>query len=613
MNLHHRLAVLICAGVLLTGGMTACQSETTPAETTVNTTAAETVQTVDDLCLFDGPSSDYQIIRAETAGEYVVAAATSSWRAFGEIYKTTVNIGTDWVRKGAEIPAGTPEILVGDTNRPETAAVKAETADGTYRVTAVGQRVVVYASHDWMLEQAVQALLDAVTVDAAGRGYIPGDLNLVGDLSEFARPGWALDGLPAYDGGRLADETFVETVGWKENNIRSQVICIANTKQAEFDEYLWKTAANGFTNTCVTAENGITAYRIENADLSAYAYYVEEAGETRIALEESDSVQLTAFNYTYDKQDGDTTTLYQFGLMMDPNGVDFNDNGKSLLNCGHMYFMKLADNSLFVIDGGGLQQMSDATASELLRLFREITGVPEGEKITISCWFISHRHPDHYNGFTRFLTKYHDQFEMERVLYNIQETNSDLNRIRFLLDSYYKDGIIYHKPRTGETITLADIRMDVIYTLEDQINARTGQLGSTDFNDTSTVLKITFDGAKFLLLGDASGSAERLLVKYYPSAYLKSDILQVAHHGWNNLGSLYDAVKPAISLYPQSSGGAERGLSGRAATVLSRVRGVSEELYFAGDETVGVSIVDGKPQVIYRHAVVGSKYTGWSW
>lgn len=59
--------------------------------------------------------------------------------------------------------------------------------------------------------------------------------------------------------------------------------------------------------------------------------------------------------------------------------------------------------------------------------------------------------------------------------------------------------------------------MDVIYTLEDQINARTGQLGSTDFNDTSTVLKITFDGAKFLLLGDASGSAERMPVKYYPA------------------------------------------------------------------------------------------------
>lgn len=613
MKLHYRAAVWLCLGILLAGGITACQSENTPAaQTTGIPETTEAPQTVADICLFDGPSSKYQIVRAETASEEAVSASTFGWRSFQNTYKTTINIGTDWVRKEADIPADTLEILVGETNRAETAAVKAETADGSYRVAVVGQRVVVYASHDWMLEQAMQALLDAVEVDAAGRGYIPGDLNLTCDLSAFARPGWELSGLPSYDGGRLADETFVESLGCKKSNVKSQVICVANTKRQDFDEYLQKTAANGFTNTCVTDANGITAYRIENTELSAYAYYAEAAGEVRIALEKSDTVQLDAFNYTYDKQTGDTTTLYQFGLMMDADGIDFQYNGNTRLNCGHMYFMKLADNSLFIIDGGGIQQMSDATATELLRLFREITGVPEGQKMTISCWFISHRHPDHYNGFTRFLTKYHDQFEMERVLYNIQETNSDLNRIRGLLSSYYKD-IIYHKPRTGETITLADISMDVIYTLEDQLSARTGQINSTDFNDTSTVLKITFDGTNFMLLGDASGGAEKVLVKNYKSTYLQADILQVAHHGWNNLGSLYDAVNPIISLYPQSSGGAERGLSGNASAVLSRVRKVSEELYFAGDETVGVSIVGGKPTVTYRHAVVGTNYSGWSW
>ena len=610
MKRKHFLPFVCILAVLLA----ACGTESLAGDDTepATVTTAPITEAAAPLCLFSGSTSDYQIVRPEVCSETVVSSASAIWRRFEETFGARVSITTDWVKTEADIPTDTPEILIGDTNRAETAAVRAELANGTYRIKALDGRIVICADSEWMLEQAIDAFFAAIEIDAAGQGTVPADLDIVGDLSQYTRPGWFLDGLPAYDDGRLSDEPFLESLHFVQNQAKSKMICIANTRREEFDRYLEKVTANGFTTACVTDRNGITAYRIEGADCAAYAYYTEATDEVRIILEQGDNTPLSAFNYTYEKKPGDTTTIYQFGLMMDEDGVDFRYNNNTRLNCGHMYFMKLADNSIVVIDGGGIQQMSDETADELLRLFRAVTGVPEEQKITISCWFISHRHPDHYNGFTRFLIKYHDQVDIERVLYNIQESNNDIDHIRGRLNAYYKD-ILYHKPHTGETITLADVDFDVLYTLEDQVDARTGKMASSDFNDTSTVLQIKFDGAKFLLLGDASGGAEKVLVKYYAADVLKSDILQVAHHGWNNLRSLYNAVQPVIALYPQSSGGAARGLGGAAAKVLERVETVSQEIYFAGDETVGVGIVDGKPTVTYRHAIVGRDYDGWGW
>lgn len=613
MKIKKSILTLLCLGCAAAAAMTGCQSDAGQAntDTTAPVTTAATVA-AEPLCIFSGTSSAYQIVRPEECTDVVTAAATTGWRAFEDTFKTRINISTDWVKRGAEIPAMAAEILVGPTNRPESAAVAAELTDGTYRIKTIEDRIVICASSEWMLEKAMEEFLAAITVDDAGRGTIPADLDIVGDLSDYARPGWHLDGLPAYDGGRLADAVFVENLNFKSTTANTRMMCVANTKRAEFEAYLTKAEAKGFTVTPVTDQNGIFAVRFTDGQRSAYAYFTEAANEARIILERGDNTPLADYNYTYEKKAGDTTTMFQFGLMMDKYGVDIKYNENTRLNCGHMYFMKLADNSIVVIDGGGIQQMSDSTAVELLRLFHEVTGVPEGQKIRISCWFISHRHGDHYNGFTRFLTKYYDQIEIERVLYNIQDTNGDIDRIRGMLNGFYKD-ILYHKPHTGETIQLADVEFETIYTLEDQVSARTGAIASTDFNDTSTVLRIAFDGAVMLLLGDASGGAEKILVKNYAKEYLKSDILQVAHHGWNNLSSLYNAVKPIISLYPQSSGGAERGLNGNAAKVLDRVKQVSKELYFAGDETVGVTIVNGKPTVTYRHPVIGTEYTGWSW
>lgn len=606
MKLRNIFAALLAAGLLLCG----CQETAEPDAT--GETAAETVEEVQELCLFENGEGLYKLVRPEECSADVTDAATLGWRLIKDAYGCELKIMTDWVKKSEDIPVGTPEILIGETNRPETAEAAAALGERSYRVTCVNDRIVIAATHDWMLSEAMEALADAITVDENGRGTIPSDLELVCDFTAFSRPGWEFADVPAYDGGVLSENFARETLGFKKKNAASKVMCVSETNADEFADYIEKVRGEGFSVVQRADWGVLTAYQCDKDDISFYAYYADGAEEARIVLEKSDTVSLEVFNYTTDSADGGTNDVYLFGVMMDPDGIDFAYNGNTRLNCGQMLFMKLSDNSLVVIDGGGVQQMSDTAAEEFLRLAREATGVPEGEKMRISCWFITHRHGDHFQGFNRFITKYHDQFEMERILYNIKDTDENFTRITTTVARYYPD-ILYHKPHTGETIQLADITMDVMYTQEDLMHPTTMEYKSSDFNDSCTILKVNFDGKTFMILGDIYGAAETTLLQYYPNEMLKSDVVQVSHHGWNYMPSLYAAIDAKIALYPQSSGGAERGLSGGAERVVKDVRKNCDELYFAGDETVGVRVVDGDVEVFCRYPVVGSDYTGWSW
>lgn len=608
MKLSKIFAALLAAGLLLCG----CQDTAQPSDTAEETGAEAAVQEVGEIVLFENGEGLYQLVRPDECSKDVTDTATLGWRAIKDAYGCELKIITDWVKRGAEIPTGTPEILIGATNRPESAQVAAELNSSSYRIKCVGNRIVIAAAKDWMLQPAMEALTAQLTVDENGRGTIPANLDLSYDFSEGTRPGWFLTELPSYDDGVLSDAFARETLGFDKKNAASKVMCVSKTTAEEFDAYIQKVRDAGYTVVQRADWDVLSAYQCDKDDISFYAYYAAGAKEARIVQEKSDTVSLEVFNYTYEAKPGETNDVYLFGVMMDPDGIDYAYNGNTRLNCGQMLFIKLSDNSLVVIDGGGVQQMSDSAAEEFLRLAREATGVPEGETIRIACWFITHRHGDHFQGFNRFITKYHDQFAMERILYNIRETDENFTRVTTTVSRYYPD-ILYHKPHTGETVELANITMDVMYTQEDLMHPTTMEYKSSDFNDSCTILKVNFDGRTFMILGDVYSSAESTMLQYYPREMLKSDVVQVSHHGWNYMPSLYAAIDAKIALYPQSSGGAERGLSGGAERVVLDIRKNCDELYFAGDETVGVRVIDGDVEVFCRYPVVGSNYTGWKW
>ena len=144
--------------------------------------------------------------------------------------------------------------------------------------------------------------------------------------------------------------------------------------------------------------------------------------------------------------------------------------------------------------------------------------------------------------------------ELERVIFNFAAYQrfvlmSQVFPMLERLTAYYPN-VRYLKAHSGQSFSLAGVCFDVLYTHEDLLMLP-GTEDIRDFNETSTVLKLSFEGVSFLLTGDINHRAvERLLANYRPET-LHADLVQAAHHLHNDLPELYTAIRPGLVVVPQ--------------------------------------------------------------
>ncbi|MBQ9112458.1 MAG: hypothetical protein IJY08_02645 [Clostridia bacterium] len=646
-NRHKLLALLLSALFILTPVLVACngtadgtdtsdtdkQTESndgTAGTTEITETVTDTLPTDPFNYLFENKNMLYTVVYPFAASDDAKdAAITCNLNFYHKVSNAAENPTDDFEDKNKT----EYEILIGDTNREESAAVKKELAGNSYCIKFVGTKLVVCAAKEWMLGNAVTALLQNITYVRENNKIVsatlPQDLNIVYTYNGYTRDRWTLSDFPVYDGGILGDTTFSDGVGYKtlDTDIsKYNMICASKTSVAEFREYIDKLKSEGYTVTTSSDTDNVIGVWVQKNGAKMYAYYTDGNREARFILDNESTTQ-NEFSYSYSKKEGDTSTLYLYGIVMDPDGENNTSeatpnpdkNNFFASNCGQSMVIKLADNSVVLIDGGGIYQMSEKAGVEFNRFLHDITDTPENEKVTIRCWYLTHYHGDHYNGFIRFMVNYHQLYTLERVMYNLRKTHLPADLKTFLgeyLPEYYPN-IVYHKPHTGETITLGDVKFDVMFTTEDLINTKTAAFGSTDDNDTSTVMKVWIDGKSFLITGDMYTATETVLVRNYDNGELKCDVMQVPHHGLNNVTKLFNAVSPTISLFTQSSGGAKKANNGYAATIYNSVKKVTKggeaNMYFAGDNTVGITVTNGNLDVELTD-VVGDPYPetgGW--
>ncbi len=469
---------------------------------------------------------------------------------------------------------------------------------------------------------------------------------------------WSISPFPTFPVGNLMEKEFTGTIGFHSvisNRDDYKMLMVTDVKASDMIAYADALSREGF-EVIPHADNASTilSYWVQSGKNRMYMYYTASTGEARFIQDQNDAVPLEEFEYCYEKQESDNTTLYLYGLKMHPDGIgapnqkyptleeapelyqtypDMVDKAgrveNNYKNCGAMYVIKLADNSVMIIDGGEHRMMCVEQAVYLNHFLHKITGTPENKKVRISCWFLTHPDGDHFMGFIRFMNSFHSLYKVERVMFNVDIANHGPNDLtRFYgpegLQKWYPD-VIYHRPHTGEIFRLADIEIKVMSTLEDLVKSDTmapqyhadGKPHLHDPNNTSVVLRLTIDGRTALITGDASGPASNIMLRNYEAdghAELKVDILQIAHHGWDYLAPFFSTVKPKISMYNQSSGGAQRGCTGRALRVYRAVEeateGGADNIYFSGDETVGFEVRDGAFEVVFRERAVGFAWDG---
>ena len=234
------------------------------------------------------------------------------------------------------------------------------------------------------------------------------------------------------------------------------------------------------------------------------------------------------------------------------------------------YVIKTPNNKVVVIDGGNETYLDKPY---LPTAIRAILGLKDGDFFEIDAWFLSHAHSDHYGELSMMLRNYtpSSNYKINNIYFDFPDLESsgfdkedyDLNKLSTLknaLNNYaklnqidcgesyfdYLNGRVVNDKsvKDGLTITVDGVKFEVLQTWcpeDDQVNGN------------SMVIKVypeNPEGKNCLFLNDVSIVSGARLLKTYGDA-LKSDIVQMAHHGQAGADKdVYDAIHAKMRLWP---------------------------------------------------------------
>ncbi|MBO7360112.1 MAG: MBL fold metallo-hydrolase [Clostridia bacterium] len=469
--------------------------------------------------------------------------------------KNQVSISTDWSSDGT-YDSSSPEILVGRTAYPETGQVLPELKYGDYCVKLEGNKIVVLGYSDAAISYAASRLNELINSAAvAGEdGSYTVTLKAEDLLIQGVRTK-TLSELPVFDNGNVV-------ASYASGNDSIELI-INSLAKADMASYAAKMEKSGFTEYTNNEIQGNLFYTFYNSSYTVNIGYYDYRGEARIIIEPFSDLTLIG-----KKEDNVYTqvTTSQISLI----GLEYN-NGSGNIGNGMSILIRLCDGRFIVIDGGFRRSQH----AELLK--REIRNqVPAGARndIKIAAWIITHVHVDHMG----MLASYYSSFigsgiSVEKIIVNFM---SDSER-QASAAAYPSTWDEYSGRQWGEIVTaaralgadlvtthighvfyFADLKIEVLHTVENLAPDPVYEL-----NGSSLVMKMTFTDPKtgsqttYLSTGDCTGDAFDFIANAYGS-YLRSDILQVAHHGvtpWiKESGTIraYKAAAPATVLWPSS-------------------------------------------------------------
>ena len=221
---------------------------------------------------------------------------------------------------------------------------------------------------------------------------------------------------------------------------------------------------------------------------------------------------------------------------------------------GQVDALMVADGSFVLIDSG---VFSDAQADIIYDFLKENSFL---EKPVVSAWLFTHAHGDHTGGFRKFVKKYRDLVTVNAFYYNFTGQNTFEKEII----EAYPDATIYSNLQAGMRYYVADAQFDVMYSyldryfadveITEQARRAAGKRPlcdiAGDHNNNTVVTRITHGGQRIMILGDVEEEGSRIIEKQIPPLELKSDIVQLAHHGWEGATrDLHDMIEAPTALW----------------------------------------------------------------
>ncbi len=533
------LFVLIVMAVLLC----ACgeSDPETPATdtTTEGTTTGAVAEDPKDLPLFsESGKFNFTIVRPEFEVEGVINAAAYLRTELSEIVGSNVLISDDFLQKGqTEHDSEAYEILFGLTNYPESAALYKGLNYGSYRIEVSGNKIVIAAADAEAASDAAMDFLDHVESVIKNSD----DKTISTDYAVEKISNALTSRVPVYNYG-----TFDTTYSGAHKDIG---YIYKSTSPEDFNNYVTSSTTDGGCTLYASSQmgNNLSA-TLTNGKAVINVFYTAADKKVRVIIESSDNTALPAKESDRSASNVCKTLLCQLGLEQPYDGGQVFTPAVANYNNGMGYIFRLADGSFVIIDGGfNKTKGADMIYNKLKEL------APDKNNIVISAWIMSHQHGDHVGAFRKFTEMYKSKVTLKNIIYNfptskelsgVGESSGNTGTVSAAYQQYSGCRPIIAHP--GQVHYISNAKIEVLHTM-DLMRPRSSYAGGNSFN---ICIKITIDGQTFLFPGDSHTDMTPLLIKNYGS-YLKSDFVQVVHHGATGASNeFYQAVDPTVVIWP---------------------------------------------------------------
>jgi len=317
---------------------------------------------------------------------------------------------------------------------------------------------------------------------------------------------------------------FGETNFFEEQmNRTARVVLIQNCPGPRFADYCALLEQNGFSEKERFAATHRSYAAFQKDTLGIFINYFAGTSELQLVVEEDSAY----FSYT-DSCGATVTTPHVTQL--------------KLRDFGLCDTVRLSDGRFLIIDCGNAYE-EDADA-----LFSRLKQDSPLEKPVIAGWILTHPHCDHYHNFFPFMDKYGEEVVIEKFFFNFPEAE-DLahypnlavvreeicrwmgvenmptkEALKLFCQRVEAMGVPVYMPHTGQCYQIGDAKLQFVATMDDTIHC------SQNINATSLMFFMELGQQKIFFTADGSFSDARLAQRY--GEELKSDILQVPHHGF---------------------------------------------------------------------------------
>ncbi len=374
---------------------------------------------------------------------------------------------------------------------------------------------------------------------------------------------WAV-GVPEFSGGKYD--------GIYSDGDNAFIVCLDKIKANDIADYITVLENNRYDKVFENIIGDNVFYSYKNDKNIIYLYYIKASESAKLIAE-------PYYEFTYN--------------------IPFENKVKPAVitssACDRNYYILLPNNTIVVIDGGWrVEDWSQSTPEELIySMYKEMAEICGGDTVKVPLWIITHAHSDHGKVIEYLHTMpYADKFKIDRILYNFPDSYllgheevttkekldsridewheragidfpyedifyncpfpvpSTVNYEKVLREAFKHYDAVKIKAHDGMRFDLSGVVFEVLHTPDDDMPTTYNNM-----NDTSLVIKMTYEGSNTLWLGDMGVLPGNSCIEMYGN-YLKCDAVQVSHHGWGSASwEFFKLLNPSILLWNNSEFG----------------------------------------------------------